>query len=123
MRLFLALAIDDAARAAIGEAVDGVARKLAETGAGGAVKSVPRENLHVTLRFLGEVGDADAPTVVSALGPPLADAPFDMVLGGGGCFPGGGVPRVVWLGVSAGAETVQRIYAELDRRLADFDVE
>lgn len=123
MRLFLALAIDAAARAAIGETLDGIAGKLSSAGAGGAVKWVARENLHVTLRFLGEVADADVPAVMAALAPQLADAPFDMALGGGGCFPPVGAPRVVWLGVSAGAETIRRIYVELDRRVTDFDVE
>lgn len=123
MRLFLALALDDVARTAIGDVSDRIARKLAKMGAGGAVKWVTRENLHVTLRFLGEVADTDVPALRSALEPPITVAPFDMVLGGGGCFPGGGPPRVVWVGVSRGAEQARRIYDELDRRLTDFDVE
>ncbi len=123
MRLFLALEINDAARAAIGNASEQIARKLSKMGAGGAVKWVERENLHVTLRFLGEVADAGVPALASALELPLAVPAFEMMLGGGGCFPGGGTPRVVWVGITRGVDEARRIYDELDRRLTGFDVE
>lgn len=123
MRLFLALALDDVARAAIGDVSDRIARRLSKMGAGGAVKWVARENLHVTLRFLGEVADTDVPALQSSIEAPMMIAPFEMVLGGGGCFPSGGAPRVVWVGLSRGAEQALRIYDELDRRLIGFDVE
>lgn len=123
MRLFLGLAIDDVARKAIGDASDRIARELSGAGAGDAVKWVARENLHVTLRFLGEVNDADVPRLASALESPLATGPFEMVLGGGGCFPPTGPPRVVWVGVTGGVEDARKAYAELDRRVSDFDVE
>jgi len=123
MRLFLGLEIDDAARVAIADTSDRIARRLSKIGAGGAVKWVERENLHVTLRFLGEVRDAETAGVISALEPPLVVAPFEIVLGGGGCFPAGGTPRVVWVGVTRGADDARRIYAELDARVSAFDVE
>jgi 2'-5' RNA ligase len=123
MRLFLALAIDDAARAAIAGESERIARKLSKMGAAGAVKWVERENLHVTLRFLGEVADHDVAALTAALESPLATPPFDMVLGGGGCFPGSGTPRVVWVGITRGADKARHLYDELDSRLTGFDVE
>ena len=123
MRLFLALEIDDAARAAIGDAAVRIARRLSKLGAGGAVKWVGRENLHVTLRFLGEVADTNVPPLIAALESPLAIGAFEMVLGGGGCFPPGGPPRVIWVAVTHGAAEARRTYAELERRLSAFDVE
>jgi 2'-5' RNA ligase len=123
MRLFFALALDHAARQATADVSDQIARRLSKIGAGGAVKWVARENLHVTLRFLGEVADAEMAGLVSAVEAPLAVKPFEMVLGGGGCFPGGGAARVVWVGITQGADEARRIYDELDGRLAVLDVE
>ncbi|MES1248947.1 MAG: 2'-5' RNA ligase family protein [Actinomycetota bacterium] len=60
LRLFLALRLPD-------EWLDGIAAWQARAFAGTRVRVVPREQLHVTLVFLGSTPAADVPAVVSRL--------------------------------------------------------
>jgi 2'-5' RNA ligase len=73
------------------------------------------ENLHLTLRFLGEV----TPSVVSALAETLPQSvrgcqPFRFSLRGGGCFPNVKRPRVVWLGVDPVPDELRRVHGAVD---------
>jgi 2'-5' RNA ligase len=71
-------------------------------GVGGA-KWRPRENLHLTLRFFGEVAEPVADEIDVALST-VADAtkPFELRLKGAGTF-GGADPHALWLGASESA--------------------
>lgn len=65
----------------------------------------PAANLHLTLRFLGQVELAQAEGIadaVAAAGP----SAFDVRLGELGTFKRGRLARVVWLGLSHGARGV-----------------
>ncbi len=77
-----------------------------------------REQLHVTLRFLGEVTEADAEAVRAALRAPFETPPFLARVSRLGCFPPSGPPRVLWLGIGEGSDGMAELRSELDRRLA-----
>jgi 2'-5' RNA ligase len=59
---------------------------------------VPREQLHLTLRFIGEVDDESFSAIRGALAE-VRGAPFSMALRGIGHFPPGRHPRVLWVGL------------------------
>lgn len=61
-------------------------------------KWVPKEQLHLTVRFIGEVDGGVFADVKDALADIRMDA-FDMKLKGLGCFPPRKAPRVLWVGV------------------------
>ena len=87
MRLFVALALPD-------EIADGLA--MVQAGVPGANWQT-REQLHLTLRFIGEVDGRDATAVDDALS--LIEAPrFSLALKGVGEF-GGKTPHALWAGV------------------------
>jgi RNA 2',3'-cyclic 3'-phosphodiesterase len=88
VRLFAALDLPDE----IAERLMGLMR-----GVGGA-KWRPRENLHLTLRFFGEVAEPVADEIDGALST-LADSnkPFELQLKGAGTF-GGADPHSLWIG-------------------------
>jgi 2'-5' RNA ligase len=88
LRLFAALALPD----------DVVDRLLAlQRGVPGA-KWRPRENLHLTLRFFGEVAEPVADDIDAALSEAAETAPpFDVQLKGVGAF-GGADPHNLWVG-------------------------
>lgn len=82
--------------------------------------------MHVTLAFLGNAPDerlADAAAAVEAAA--LEVTAFDIEIDRPGRFPASGKPRVVWLGIGAGAPTLlalgERVRAELRRREIAFD--
>jgi RNA 2',3'-cyclic 3'-phosphodiesterase len=87
LRLFAALPVPDP----IADRV-----KPLQTGLDGA-KWSPPENLHITLRFLGNVDERKAEDVDSELGA-IRLSPFEIETKGIGHF-GGDTPHAMWLGV------------------------
>ena len=73
-----------------------------------ALKWIRPEHMHLTLAFLGELDDGLARSVVEAIGQPVQADRFAIVFGGLGMFPPAGAPRVLWLGLTAGAREVDR---------------
>ncbi|MDW8359855.1 MAG: RNA 2',3'-cyclic phosphodiesterase [Candidatus Caldarchaeum sp.] len=86
------------------------------------LKPVEAHNLHLTLRFLGELTDAETQLVSEALGKLDAKA-FTMSLKGLGYFPGGGRVNVIWAGVEEGAEELRKIHSSLGRLLSGLKIE
>ncbi|HEY2825997.1 MAG TPA: RNA 2',3'-cyclic phosphodiesterase [Pirellulales bacterium] len=76
------------------------------------------DNLHYTLKFLGDVlaeKTADiCRAVQEAVGP---FSPFEIVAAGAGAFPSAGHPRTVWLGLNEGAEQMELVYQAVERLL------
>lgn len=103
-RLFTALALPDALR----DALAGL-----RTGIPGARWLEP-EQLHLTLRFVGEVDGAQARDVLAALA--QVDSPaFDVALQGVGQF-GDKHPHTLWAGV-APSEPLLRLAAKIEQAL------
>jgi 2'-5' RNA ligase len=99
MRLFIAINFTAKDRQRIYSA----ARKMREAEL--PVRWVDPDQLHLTLKFLGEVRPERADRVKEAVARVAEKTqPFDMLLGGAGAFPTMRRPKVVWLGVEASAE-------------------
>lgn len=81
-------------------------RRLERLRAGArGVRWVRPEQLHLTLKFLGETPGDRRPAVEGALaGAAAAGRPIDLRLTSGGVFPSGGPPRVLWLGAEPAGE-------------------
>lgn len=94
LRLFAALPIPDDIAQYVGHV---------QCGLDGA-KWSPRDNLHVTLRFIGDVDTRMAQAVDEALGE-IYCAPFALELSGVGMF-GGDKPHAIWLGLQANPSLV-----------------
>lgn len=96
MRLFLAINPSDEERERIHEATAPL------RSAGLPVSWVPRETLHLTLKFLGEVPKHRLEEITRAAATAAARArPLDLQIGGIGAFPSFRSPRILWLGVEA----------------------
>jgi 2'-5' RNA ligase len=106
------------------EAADEAAEVVERLRAGGAeARWVPPGNLHVTLRFLGDVDGETAAAVADALPEVVRGfAPFPLRLAGLGTFPPRGEPRVAWIGVDAGAEELGRLAVRTERALLQAGV-
>jgi 2'-5' RNA ligase len=151
MRLFVAADVPDAAREAIAAEQKRIASALSEkerepfppaladetselrrtrrsaVGAragrrAGPLKWVKPDHSHLTLVFLGDVEDARIASVTEAIGQGVNAAPFDIVFEGLGVFPPRGAPRVLWVGVGAGASALIDLQHELTRRIAALGI-
>jgi 2'-5' RNA ligase len=61
-------------------------------------KWVAEEQLHLTLRFIGDADDKLLKTFVAALSGIVA-APFSLAMKGVGCFPPKRDPKILWVGI------------------------
>ncbi len=86
---------------------------------GDGVSWVRPENLHYTLRFLGEVEESRAAAVLRAAQEAVRGArPFPLVLGEAGAFPDFRRPRVLWIGTRQGATDLETVARSLEEALA-----
>jgi 2'-5' RNA ligase len=79
------------------------------------------EQLHITLRFIGEVDRHVARDVHAALGA-LRHPPFDLALSGTGIFDRRGVPSILWAGLSP-QEPVHTLHKKIDQAMARVGLE
>lgn len=114
LRLFFAVPLDDAPRRAIAKVRDELRQVPAP------VKWVEDENLHFTLKFLGETPAERVPELC-AVATAIAQrhAVIDVALRGVGAFPNARAPRVVWAGLAEGAEPLSALADDLDNALAE----
>lgn len=99
LRLFVALWLPETLAGAAWRRLE----RLRPDGRG--VRWVRREQLHLTLKFLGETPADKLPAVQEALaGAAAGGRPVDLRLTAGGVFPPAGPPRVLWLGLEPAGE-------------------
>jgi 2'-5' RNA ligase len=112
MRLFLAVFPPPAVQ----RAAHAVSEALRRPGDG--VSWVRPDNLHYTLRFLGELGEEGARRAGEAAREAASgERVFDATLGAPGAFPDPRRARVIWLGMTAGAEPLERLARGLEQAL------
>jgi 2'-5' RNA ligase len=111
MRVFIAVNPTEEELGRLGEA----SRPLRE--AGFAVRWLPPENVHLTLKFLGEVSEERVPQVTAAVAEAVAGVrAFEMTVSGFGAFPSVKRPGVVWAGIEA-SEALQSVYERVEAAL------
>lgn len=112
MRLFIAVDPGEQFRAELSTRLDAWRARL-------PVAWVRAGNLHVTLRFLGELPEAALPALEMALrGAVAGHAPFDLQPGGVGAFPDLRAPRVFFLQMASPGGALERL-AESVRAAVD----
>ena len=122
VRLFTAIELHDDARQAIAAEQRRIAGVLGR-GAAASLKWTRPEHMHLTLVFLGEIEEAQAPAVIDAMGADIDEAePFSIVFAGLGLFPPHRAPRVLWLGLSTGATEAIELQRQVAERLSPTGV-
>jgi 2'-5' RNA ligase len=115
MRTFVALDLPD-------DIIDHAAGLQAALQARGLrLRWVRPQNLHLTLRFLGDILRQNAAAVGQALerasrGTP----PLQLTVQGLGAFPGVKRPRVLWIGLGGQVDLLQALYGRLEDQLSDL---
>jgi 2'-5' RNA ligase len=107
----------------IGEAIRANALALQKelTKSGAEVKWAAPESMHITLVFLGEVDDRELHAVCRAAKQVAAsEAPFALRVSGVGAFPTARRPKIIWTGITDGAESLQRLNAALEVQMLEL---
>lgn len=114
-RTFIAVEIDEEIRGRLVALQESLSRVVS------GVKWVERENLHVTLLFLGEVDDREIPKVCRIVQDGLAEQkPFPLSVESLGCFGNARRPRTLWVGVGDGADELVAIHDRLEIPMQDL---
>ncbi len=80
------------------------------------VKLVEPENLHLTLKFLGNVGEDKISTIEKAILDIVKDLkPFKITLRGVGYFGKPSHVRTLWIGLKEGREKLARLMEDMNR--------
>lgn len=82
------------------------------------VKWVKSENIHLTLKFLGNITDEqieDVKNVFKKMGSNFKN--YSIHLAGVGAFPKIQYPRVIWVGMDEGVEETDKIYKSIEEEL------
>lgn len=82
------------------------------------VKWVETNNLHLTLKFLGDIPEDNLPLYYQALERGASDfSPFKVTFQGLGAFPNLKRPRVLWMGVREGKEKLSALSKSISSSL------
>lgn len=87
---------------------------LLKTGAD--LKIVEPENIHITVRFLGDIQPGMVEKVFDEMRR-VQFVPFDVRIHGLGAFPNVHYSRVVWAGITEGAAQLKNVFDQLEPRL------
>jgi 2'-5' RNA ligase len=98
LRAFLASELPSSIQTAIQEATIGLRKALEDD----LVRWVPAHNIHLTLKFLGDVSPANLDLIKQMLATEASQyTAFDVQVEGIGSYPNARRPRVLWVGLNA----------------------
>ena len=92
--------------------------------AGMEANVVAKENIHITLKFLGEIGENDLEIVKNSLKEALEGVKsFQVSIKGVGAFPSMARPRVIWAGIEDGRDELIELAGRIDEKVVvrEFD--
>lgn len=111
MRAFLAFDVNNAE---VKKNLVTAQQLLIKTGAD--IKLVEPENIHVTMRFFGDIPLSMVEKIFEEM-KKTRFTPFAVRISGIGVFPNLNYPRVVWAGITQGDTQLQNIFTQIDSNL------
>lgn len=113
IRAFLAIDLPASLRPVLSRAQE----ELKKSGAD--VKWVPVGNIHITLKFFGNITDLQVANISEAVAATAAgQKPFSLMVTDAGAFPSPKSPRVVWLGIGGDLEVLRDFHRRLETSFA-----
>ena len=112
MRLFIALPLTQPVKERLGQLILLLSEK------GGSVKWVAPENIHLTVRFLGDTDDRLVPVISENIDAVASQfQTFETMIDRLGGFPSVGRPRVIWAGIENPPEKLSQLAIQMEHRV------
>ena len=115
MRLFVSVGLDGLE--------DGIATVQKPFADASGIRLTDPDQVHITLKFLGEVDEKRVPALVDAIEAAIERAdvtPFTAEFSGLGAFPSAEYIRVVWIGVREGSDDLTRLHEAIERETVEL---
>jgi len=117
LRVFIAIELSSE----ISQRLDQVSAELKKRMPVNAVRWVPARNIHLTLKFLGDVSSTHLDSLQKMIQAACGNyAPFDISVGNLGAFPSMHRPRVIWVGITA-PETLPAVQQSIELGASHLD--
>jgi len=113
IRAFLAIELPDSLRPGLAQVQEELKRSRAD------VRWVPVNNIHLTLKFFGNVPDGGIEALAQAAREAAVEtAPLQLQATSAGAFPSPQAPRVVWLGLGGDVVPLTQLFYRLEKAFA-----
>ncbi|MBN2297831.1 MAG: RNA 2',3'-cyclic phosphodiesterase [Deltaproteobacteria bacterium] len=117
IRTFIALPISDDLKNVLGEAITALRNRNS------SVKWVRAENIHLTIKFLGDIAEDLVKPISIELDRTVEQyKEVDLRVSGLGVFPGMRRPRVVWAGLEGDTQDLVNMALSVDEMCAGFGI-
>jgi 2'-5' RNA ligase len=114
IRTFIAIEVGNDVKARAADLIKRLKKAEAD------VRWVPTQNMHITLKFLGDVPNVEVPDVCKHVAAAAAEIePFEIEFQSAGAFPTNDRPKTLWLGVAPGEglDRLAALNAAIEERL------
>ena len=108
-RLFIALPVDDRA---VKEFIGSIYSDLDKYRS--ILKTVSQDNLHITMKFLGEVDEEKTAKITEAIRSLETSGNIEYTLKGIGCFPSITAPSVIWSGIDCDIKKMSGLFSQIE---------
>ncbi len=83
------------------------------------IRWIPSTNIHLTLKFLGNIHTADVEKIGNTIAGSVTDVtPLSLFVEGVGVFPNIRRPRVLWVGIAGQIDALKRLQKRLEEQLS-----
>jgi len=87
------------------------------------VKTVDRGNLHITLKFLGNVDEIKSREIAGTFSSITKREKIPYILKGTGCFPSINSPSVIWAGIECDMEKMSAVFEDVESFCSSYGFE
>jgi 2'-5' RNA ligase len=113
IRAFLAIELPEVLRVDLAQVQEELKRSRAD------VRWVAPGNIHLTLKFFGNVPDDEIEALAAAVREAAVEtAPLQLQVTSAGAFPSPNAPRVVWLGLAGDVMPLTQLFYRLEKAFA-----
>lgn len=122
IRSFIAIDLSESIHQEIAQVISTLSQQLMQQSSQieKAVRWIPKNNIHITLHFLGDVKKSIIEEINKQLNLTISQIPsFNIQIGGLGVFPKPAKPRVIWVGIHPSKE-LEELYQEISNTINRF---